>query len=119
MNLLDLTLPTAAENVALDEALLLDAESGAGGEVLRLWEFPAAAVVLGAAGVLADDVDEANCRADGVPVAIDSSCNAGRLGTGGGTIYLWTDSRDYAITLAPLGGVRVHVWDPAAGAWTS
>jgi type II secretory pathway pseudopilin PulG len=58
-------------------------------------------------------------RPDGVPVAIDSACNAGRLGSGGGTIYLWTESRDYAITLAPLGGVRVHVWDPAAGAWTS
>lgn len=58
-------------------------------------------------------------RPDGVPVAIDNACNAGRLGTGGGTIYLWTDNRDYAVTLAPLGGVRVHVWDPAAGAWTS
>jgi prepilin-type N-terminal cleavage/methylation domain-containing protein len=58
-------------------------------------------------------------RPDGVPVAIDDTCTAGRLGTGGGTIYLWTDNRDYAVTLAPLGGVRVHVWDPAAGAWTS
>lgn len=58
-------------------------------------------------------------RPDGVPVAIDPDCNAGRLGTGGGTIYLWTDNRDYAVTLAPLGGVRVHVWNPATGAWTS
>lgn len=58
-------------------------------------------------------------RPDGVPVAIDNACTAGRLGTGGGTIYLWTDNRDYAVTLAPLGGVRVHVWNPAAGAWTS
>jgi prepilin-type N-terminal cleavage/methylation domain-containing protein len=58
-------------------------------------------------------------RPDGVPVAIDASCNAGRLGSGGGTIYLWTENRDYAITLAPLGGVRVHVWNPGTGAWTS
>jgi prepilin-type N-terminal cleavage/methylation domain-containing protein len=58
-------------------------------------------------------------RPDGVPVAIDNSCTAGRLGSGGGTIYLWTENRDYAITLAPLGGVRVHVWNPGAGAWTS
>ncbi len=58
-------------------------------------------------------------RPDGVPVAIDSSCTAGRLGTGGGTIYLWTANRDFAVTLAPLGGVRVHVWNPNAGAWTS
>jgi len=58
-------------------------------------------------------------RPDGVPVAIDSDCNAGRLGSGGGTIYLWTANRDYAVTLAPLGGVRVHVWNPGLGAWTS
>lgn len=58
-------------------------------------------------------------RPDGVPVAIDNACDAGRLGTGGGTIYLWTEKRDYAVTLAPLGGVRVHVWNPATGAWTS
>ncbi len=58
-------------------------------------------------------------RPDGVPVAIDDACDAGRLGSGGGTIYLWTDNRDYAVTLAPLGGVRVHVWNPLAGAWTS
>lgn len=57
-------------------------------------------------------------RPDGVPVAIDNNCVAGRTGTGGGTIYLWTTNRDYAITLAPLGGVRVHTWDGGAGAWT-
>ncbi len=58
-------------------------------------------------------------RPDGVPVAIDNACNAGRLGTGGGTIYLWTQARDFAITLSPLGGVRVHTWNEAAGGWTS
>lgn len=57
-------------------------------------------------------------RPDGVPVAIDNLCNTGRLGTGGGTIYLQTQNRDYAITLAPLGGVRVHVWDLVNGRWT-
>jgi len=58
-------------------------------------------------------------RPDGVPVAIDNACSPGQLGTGGGTIYLWTQNRDYAITLTPLGGVRVHVWNPATGGWTS
>ena len=58
-------------------------------------------------------------RPDGVPVAIDAACNAGRLGTGGGTIYLWTQNRDFAITMSPLGGVRVHVWNVGTGAWTS
>src|SRR5438067_790620 len=67
MDFLDLTLPTLAENLALDEALLLEAEDGRGGEVLRVWEWPTPAVVLGAAGVVADDVDAAACAADGVP----------------------------------------------------
>ncbi|MEM9175013.1 MAG: prepilin-type N-terminal cleavage/methylation domain-containing protein [Myxococcota bacterium] len=58
-------------------------------------------------------------RPDGVPVAIDAACTAGQLGSGGGTIYLWTASRDFAVTLSPLGGVRVHTWDPSRGAWTS
>jgi hypothetical protein len=58
-------------------------------------------------------------RPDGIPVAIDNLCNVGRLGSGGGTIYLQTANRDYAITLSPLGGVRVHVWDASTGGWTS
>ena len=37
---LDRTLPSAAENLALDEALLLESEAGRSGEVLRLWEWP-------------------------------------------------------------------------------
>ena len=58
-------------------------------------------------------------RPDGVPVAIDNACTAGRLGTGGGTIYLWSANRDFAITLSPLGGVRVHVFNAGAGGWTT
>jgi lipoate-protein ligase A len=77
---LERTLAAAADNLALDEALLLRAEAGEGGEVLRLWEWPGPAVVLGAGCRLADDVDEAACRADGVPVL--------RRASGGGTV-LW------------------------------
>jgi len=57
-------------------------------------------------------------RPDGIPVAIDNFCTTGRLGSGGGTIYMNTANRDYAITLSPLGGVRVHVWDVATAGWT-
>jgi lipoate---protein ligase len=89
---LDLTLPTLAENLALDEALLLEAEDGRGGEVLRFWEWPSAAVVLGAGCRLADDVDEAACRADGVPVL--------RRASGGGTVLLGPGCLCYSLVLA-------------------
>ncbi|MFN4260637.1 MAG: biotin/lipoate A/B protein ligase family protein [Gemmataceae bacterium] len=80
MDYLNLTLPTLAENLALDEALLLHAEAGAGGEVLRSWEWPAWGVVLGAGGKLAEDVDERACLAHGVSIH--------RRASGGGTVLL-------------------------------
>ena len=58
MHYLDLTLPTLAQNLALDEALLLAAEDG-GPEVLRVWQWPDRAVVLGAGGKIVDDVEQA------------------------------------------------------------
>ncbi len=103
MHFLDLTLPSAAENLALDEALLLEAEAGQGGEVLRLWEWPHPAVVLGSGCVLRDDVDEAACAADGVPVL--------RRSSGGGTVLLGSGCLLYTLVLAcdrspALGAVR-------------
>jgi lipoate---protein ligase len=77
---LALRLPTLAANLALDEALLLEAEDGRGGELLRVWEWPAPAVVLGAACCLALDVEEDACRADAVPIL--------RRASGGGTVLL-------------------------------
>jgi lipoate-protein ligase A len=103
MHFLDLTLPSAAENLALDEALLLEAEAGQGGEVLRLWEWPHPAVVLGSGCVLRDEVDEEACAADGVPVL--------RRSSGGGTVLLGSGCLLYSLVLAcdrdlALGAVR-------------
>jgi lipoate-protein ligase A len=91
MDFLDLTLPTLEENLALDEALLLETETGRGGEVLRLWEWPALAVVLGAAGRIAEEVDEPVCAADGVPVR--------RRASGGGTVLLGPGCLLYSLVL--------------------
>jgi lipoate-protein ligase A len=92
MRFLDLSLSTLPENLALDEALLLVAEDGSGGEVLRLWEWPAPAVVLGSAGQLAADVDEEACRADGVPIC--------RRSSGGGTVLLGPGCLLFSLVLA-------------------
>src|SRR6266487_2062568 len=80
MKYLDLTLPSAAENLALDEALLLQAEAGRRKESLRLWEWPEPAVILGAGCKLAEDVDQWACETDRVPIL--------RRSSGGGTVLL-------------------------------
>jgi len=92
MRLVDLTLPGAAENLALDEVLLFEAEAGRGGEVLRFWEWPQPAVVLGSGGVVADDVDDPACAADGVPVL--------RRSSGGGTVLLGSGCLLYSLVLS-------------------
>lgn len=78
MKLLDYTLPAPAENLALDEALLLAAEEA--GEVLRLWEVPTYAVVVGSGGSVSIDVNDTACADDGVPIL--------RRASGGGTVVL-------------------------------
>jgi lipoate-protein ligase A len=92
MHFLDLTLSEAAANLALDEALLLAAEAGRGGEVLRVWEWPQWAVVLGSGGCLAEDVEELACAIDAVPVL--------RRSSGGGTVLIGRGCLCYSLVLA-------------------
>lgn len=80
ISLLTDTAATLDENLALDEALLLSAEAGESGEALRFWEWPKPAVVLGAGGSIAIDVDEEACRINGVSIH--------RRASGGGTVVL-------------------------------
>lgn len=103
MDFLDLNLADAADDVALDEALLLDAEDGREGEVLRVWERPTPAVVLGSGCKLLDDVDVDACQRDGVPLV--------RRSSGGGTVLLGPGCLCYSLVLAfdrarPLGEIR-------------
>jgi lipoate-protein ligase A len=92
MRLLDLTLPLPAENIALDEALLIAAEEGSGGEVLRLWELSTPAVIVGAGGSLAIDVNLAACELDGIPIL--------RRSSGGGTVLLGPGCLCFSLVLA-------------------
>ena len=69
MHYLDLTLPSAAENLALDEALLEEAEAAATPtETLRLWEPRQPMVVVGRSSRVDVEVRLDACRELGIPV---------------------------------------------------
>ena len=102
MYYLDLTLPTPAENVALDEALLDAAEAGEmGGHVLRLWESPSHFVVLGRSSRVAEEIEIAACRSRGVSIV--------RRASGGASVVAGPGCLMYAVVL-PYAG-REHLRD--------
>jgi lipoate---protein ligase len=69
MRYLDLTLPSLAENLALDEALLDEAErSETPREMLRVWESPRLGVVIGRSSHMAVEVRGDVCRNEQIPV---------------------------------------------------
>lgn len=110
MFLLEHTFPTAAENLAFDEALLdhverLGAARSAAGEsgdaqpnsdppaeFLRLWESPTRAVVLGRSSPLDGEVDVAECRRRGVEVL--------RRTSGGAAVVLGPGCLMYSVVLS-------------------
>ncbi len=93
MEQLNLTLPTPAENLALDEALLDQVEAaGSGGELLRLWEPEQTLVVAGRGSQIAQEVDLEACRRDGVAVL--------RRASGGATIVTGRGCLMYAVILS-------------------
>ena len=87
----DQTLSSVAENLALDEALLIEADQGRGAAVLRFWEPREYAVVLGASRRLRDDVLVDACRADGVPIL--------RRSSGGGTVVVGPGTLNVTVVL--------------------
>ena len=91
MLFLDRTLTTIEEDLALDEALLVEAEEGRSWPLVRVWERPEPAVVLGASGRLLQDVVVEACRVDGVPIA--------RRSSGGGTVVVGPGALNFAVVL--------------------
>jgi lipoate---protein ligase len=91
LRLLDLTLPSPAENLALDEALLDELDEGGGDPVLRFWESDRHFVVLGPRCRLIDDVHVTVCEQDGVRVL--------RRASGGGTVLQGPGCLSYAFVL--------------------
>ena len=93
MQYLDLTLPGAAENLALDEALLEQAESaGRPTETLRLWEPARPMAVLGRSSKIDEEVHLDACRELGVPVL--------RRTSGGATVLTGPGCLMYALVLS-------------------
>ena len=91
MEYLDLTLPTPEENLALDEALLEEAEARNGPEVLRFWEPRQLFVVLGYGKRAAEEVFVDACQKDGVGIF--------RRPSGGGTVLQGPGCLNYALVL--------------------
>lgn len=85
---LELTLPTAAENVALDEALLeLGEEGPADSEFLRIWESATPVAVVGRASRVAAEVEVTACERRGIPIIRRSSGGAAILAGPGCLMY--------------------------------
>lgn len=93
MHHLMLTLDTPAENLALDEALLDQAEAaGPAAECLRIWESPEPVVVLGRSSRLAEEIDVAACAQRGIPIL--------RRASGGAAIVAGPGCLMYAVVLS-------------------
>ena len=102
MKYIDLTLPTPAENLACDEALLDLCEAGQEGELLRFWEPNELFVVLGYANRAASEVRLAACEARKIGVY--------RRCSGGGTVLQGPGCLNYSVILripdsGPLQGI--------------
>jgi len=94
MLFLDLTLPTPAENLACDEALLDQCDADCGDEVLRVlrfWEPTSVFVVLGYANRAAAELNTDICVESGVPVL--------RRISGGGAVLQAPGCLNYALVL--------------------
>ena len=99
---LDLALPSPAENLAADEALLDWCETHPGPEILAFWEPREPFVVVGYANKIAREVNLAACAAAGLPVF--------RRCSGGGTVVQLPGGLNYSLILrltadGPLAGI--------------
>ncbi len=106
MRLLELTLPTAAENIALDEAVLDEAEATGDVEgTLRLWESPQPLVVIGRSSKIAEEVNLEVCRAEGIEVL--------RRASGGASIVAGPGCLMYAVILSYATYPQLQLMDQA------
>ncbi len=101
----DVTLGRVAEDLALDEAMLIEADEGRGPPLVRFWEPAGLAVVLGATRRLHDEVHLDACRRDGVPVF--------RRSSGGGTVLIGPGTLNVTVVLPDTAGAGLSAVDAA------
>ena len=117
--MLDLTLPEGAENLALDEALLLQAEEDQSFvEVLRLWEPRRPMVILGRSSKIAGEVHVAACRELEIPVLRRTSGGATIITGPGCLMYTLVLSRIERPALRSATAAHRFVLDTMAAAFT-
>lgn len=102
MKWIDLSLPTPAENLACDEALLEMCEAGYEHEILRFWESEERFVVLGYGNKAATEVKLDGCKANAIPIL--------RRTSGGGTVLQGPGCMNFSLILrippnGPLAGI--------------
>ncbi len=91
MKYLDLTLPSPAENLACDEALLDWCETGYHDETLLFWEPRETFVVVGYANKIVTEVNVAACERKKIPIF--------RRCSGGGTVVQMPGGLNYSLIL--------------------
>ncbi|MBP88870.1 MAG: lipoate-protein ligase A related protein [Planctomycetaceae bacterium] len=93
MKLLDLTLDSPEENLALDDALLEEAEAGRQqADVLRLWEASRPAVIIGRSSRYEQEVDYDFCEQHSIPIL--------RRCSGGASVVIGPGCLMYSVVLA-------------------
>ncbi len=112
---LDVELPTVAENLALDEALLLEASAAATPTtVVRTWMAPEPAVVLGSSSRVAEEVDLDACRAAGV--AVHRRPSGGLSVVLGPGCLMWTVVTPCPAPTPTIAAIHDAVLDPLCAA---
>jgi lipoate-protein ligase A len=101
----DMTLASVVEDLALDEAMLIEADEGRGPALVRFWEPRDYAVILGASRRLRDDVRIDACRADGVPIL--------RRSSGGGTVVIGPGALNMTVILPETAAPGLSAVDAA------